>query len=273
MTYNRIPVAFGATKKVTGPTISYQYDVVQKLMIKGLDLPEIFEVDFCNDGDSTTITMPGTVEGGVQIPDDFLKTGKPVKAYIVLTGEDEGAVETRYEITLPVRKRPARTDIQPTPAEQQQIDALIDTLNDAVGSAEASAEESERQAGISEDHALDAEAWAVGERGGDPVESADETYHNNAKYYAGEADRISRDNATLAESWAVGGTGKRQGEDNDNAKHYAEVAQQGAEEAGYAWFDVNDQDGEMYVTITASLEEDVSFLVNEAVGTLEVTYG
>lgn len=29
-----------------------------------------------------------------------------------------------------------------------------------------------------------AEAWAVGERGGVPVSSGDETYHNNAKYYA-----------------------------------------------------------------------------------------
>ena len=30
----------------------------------------------------------------------------------------------------------------------------------------------------------DAEAWAVGERGGVPVTSGDETYENNSKYYA-----------------------------------------------------------------------------------------
>ena len=30
----------------------------------------------------------------------------------------------------------------------------------------------------------DAEAWAVGQRGGVDVGSSDETYHNNAKYYA-----------------------------------------------------------------------------------------
>ena len=29
-----------------------------------------------------------------------------------------------------------------------------------------------------------AEAWAVGERHGVPVSSTDQTYHNNAKYYA-----------------------------------------------------------------------------------------
>lgn len=34
------------------------------------------------------------------------------------------------------------------------------------------------------DAAKDAEAWAVGEREGSPVPSTDETYHNNAKYYA-----------------------------------------------------------------------------------------
>lgn len=31
------------------------------------------------------------------------------------------------------------------------------------------------------------EAWAVGERGGTPVASGDDTYHNNSKYYAGLA--------------------------------------------------------------------------------------
>lgn len=42
--------------------------------------------------------------------------------------------------------------------------------------------------------ALNAEAWAVGERGGVPVSSSDETYENNAKYYANEA----ADSATSA---------------------------------------------------------------------------
>lgn len=42
----------------------------------------------------------------------------------------------------------------------------------------------------------DAEAWAVGERDSTPVTSGDVTYHNNAKYYAGEA----ADSATAASS-------------------------------------------------------------------------
>ena len=270
MTYNKITVAFGALRKITGPALQWQYNEKQILVINGLDLPNNYAVDFCNKGDTDTVTMPATAEG-VEIPDQFLLTGRPLTAYIVVV--DGESVNTIGEITFPVNVRGRRTDISPEPVEQQQIDALIATMNDAIADSQASAEESERQAVISEEHAQDSEAWAVGQRGGVDVEDTDETYQNNAKYYAGEADRISQHNATLAESWAVGGTGTRQGEDTDNAKHYAEVAQQGAEESGYAWFDVNLQDGEMYVTITSNLEEDVSFMVNEAVGTLEVTYG
>lgn len=131
MTYNRIQVAFGSLKKITGPSISYQYDAVQYLEIKGLELPSVYRVDFCNEGDSETISIIGTADG-VQIPDNLLRDGRRIKAYIVLTGTDEGAVETRYEITLPVNIRPEPSDIEPTPAEQQQIDSLVSALNDAL---------------------------------------------------------------------------------------------------------------------------------------------
>lgn len=268
MNYKTTTVSFGSIRKINGPPIQWQYNEKQYLIIRGLNLPEFYAVDFCNLGDTSTITMSAT-ENGVEIPDQFLVTGKPLVAYIVVV--DGESVNTIGQITFPVTVRGRRTDISPEPAEQQQIDALIDTMNQAVSDSEASAQESERQAGLSEDHAEDSEAWAVGERAGEPVEDTDETYQNNAKWYAGQADSISRGNAIMSESWAIGGTGTRQGEDNDNAKHYAEVAQQGAEESGYVWFDVDDQDGEMYVTITPNLEEDVSFLVNESIGTLEVT--
>lgn len=52
----------------------------------------------------------------------------------------------------------------------------------------ASALESEQKASISENNAknsaLDSEAWAIGTRNGTAVGSEDETYHNNAKYWA-----------------------------------------------------------------------------------------
>lgn len=50
------------------------------------------------------------------------------------------------------------------------------------------------------DHVLkNAEAWAVGQRGGVDVEETDETYHNNSKYYAEQA---GASNAT-AETYAA----------------------------------------------------------------------
>lgn len=140
MIYNRIPIALGGLTKVKGPAINYQYDQKQILILSGLELPDYYTVDFCNDGDQQTKPMVGTAEG-VEIPDEFLLTGRPVKAYLVVTGEDDGAVETRYEITLPVNQRPVRTDITPTPAEQSTIDGLIEAMNQAVTDTEEAAEQ------------------------------------------------------------------------------------------------------------------------------------
>lgn len=174
MIYNRIPVTFRSSGRASTEEINYQYDIRQVLVIQGVDgLPERFRVDFCNEGDSTTKPMIGT-NGEVEIPDEYLRTGKTVKAYIILAGEDAEAVETRLEADIPVRRRPTPTDVEPTPEEQSVIDQLIADLNSAVGEAEQKAE--------------DAEAWAVGERDGVPVTPGDETYENNAKYYAGQAE-------------------------------------------------------------------------------------
>ena len=129
MNYKTITVAFGALRKITGPALQWQYNEKQYLVINGLDLPEFYEVDFCNKGDSETITMVNT-ENGVEIPDQFLQDGRPLMAYVVVV--DGESVNTVGEITFPVNNRGQRTDIQPTPAEQQQIDALVNQLNEAV---------------------------------------------------------------------------------------------------------------------------------------------
>ena len=131
MIYNHIPVSFGALRVITAPRILYQEDVLQYLDITGLDLPELFNVDFCNVGDSTTKPMTGQ-NGSVRIPDESLASGKDIEAYILLAGTDDGAVETRYKVTIPVKSRPTRTDIQPTPSERLEIDVLTEQLNTAV---------------------------------------------------------------------------------------------------------------------------------------------
>jgi len=76
--------------------------------------------------------------------------------------------------------------------------------------------------------------------------------------------------ATLSRSWAAGGTGSRDGEDQNNAKFWAELSQQGAETSGYAFFDVDDETGEMIVTVADSLDKDLRFVVDENTGILEV---
>lgn len=188
MNYKYITVAFGAMKKITGPALQWQYNEKQYLIIKGLNLPEYYAVDFMNQGDAKTITMTPT-EDGVLIPDQYLQDGRPLIAYIVVV--DGESVNTIAQITFPVNTRGKRTDISPEQKEQQQIDQLIATMNEAVEDSQASAEESERLAGISGEYATDSEAWAVGKRGGVDVDQTDETYHNNAKHWSQMAQQAA----------------------------------------------------------------------------------
>lgn len=75
---------------------------------------------------------------------------------------------------------------------------------------EANAATSETNA---ENHSLDSEAWAVGQRAAQDVDSTDDTYRNNSLWHS-----------LQSKSWAIGETGNRTGENEDNAKFYAEAA-------------------------------------------------
>lgn len=124
---------------------------------------------------------------------------------------------------------------EPTPSEMQQILEAI-AKNEEIVKASATA----------------AKSWAVGGTGSREGEDTD-----NAKYYAesaaDDAESAAEDagsasqsaetattkasaaassasaaesSSTESKSWAVGGTGTRAGEDTDNAKYYAEIAEQ-----------------------------------------------
>ena len=92
----------------------------------------------------------------------------------------------------------------------------------------------------------DAEAWAVGQRGGSPVDPTDDTYENNSKYYAEMADDRADD---------------------------AEASRQAAEDildeviivANNITFEVNWQTGNLEYTDNSAY----SFSINEATGNLE----
>lgn len=135
---NKVIAVFanGGTMTTT-QTALWQYDYGQILVIQGVQLPTAYEVHFCNSKDSTTITSIGDADG-VVIPDQFLKNGEVIYAYVYLhTGDSDG--ETEYKITIPVMDRAEPTDIEPTPAQESTIGQLISALNDAVDTAEEAA--------------------------------------------------------------------------------------------------------------------------------------
>jgi hypothetical protein len=210
----------------------WQYSYNQQCKIIGLELPEVFTVDFCNTGETSSVAMIGS-NNVVDIPNELLVSGSGITAYVFQKSALTGGI-TRCEIRIDVLPRPERDDETPTPEQESVIDQLIVELNEGVEEAEGYATAAGESAEAATRNANDSEAWAVGERDGEPVEPSDPTYFNNAK-------------------------------------HYALVAQQGADKAGYAFFNVDDSDGNMYVTITDNLAQDVTFFVNETIGELEVT--
>lgn len=80
-----------------------------------------------------------------------------------------------------------------------------------------------------------AEAWAVGERKGVPVNESDQTYHNNSKYYAQQAGAIIEEAAAEAVAEAVAEGTARAVEAETNAAGSASDAE--------AWA-VGQRDGE-----------------------------
>ena len=197
----------------------YQYDYGQKLIFEGLDLPAFYEVHFANSECAAESTVMIGDATGVDVPDEYLATGESVFAWVFLheTGTDG---ETRYTVEIPVISRPEIPYIEPTPAQKDAIDQAIEALNAAVGVAEENAEKADQSA-------EDAEAWAVGQRGGQNVGPDDGTFRNNAKFYA-------------------------------------YLAQQGMQDAGYITGTLND-DGELVIEIVNVTGLDVRVQDEEVV--------
>ena len=95
-----------------------------------------------------------------------------VRCQIVVT-ETSGRTGS-FAFTLSVQKSALPSDTDMSASDYQIIEELIEDVQEAVGTATQSAS--------------DAEAWAVGERGGEPVTPTDPTYQNNAEYWAHYAE-------------------------------------------------------------------------------------
>ena len=59
-------------------------------------------------------------------------------------------------------------------------------------------------------------------------------------------------------------------ESAEEAEEWAKAAEQSADAAGYAKFDIDDSDGQMYVTVANNLNNDLTFSIDESTGNLEV---
>lgn len=100
------------------------------LVIEGLELPEVYTVDFSNsETTGNSVSMLGNSDG-VLIPKQFIDTGKDIFAFLYITGDGFG--RTIYKFKIPNRIRPDRTNEEPTPEEQSIIDQAISALNTAV---------------------------------------------------------------------------------------------------------------------------------------------
>lgn len=162
MALNEFVTAVFGNSKRTKTAKLHQYDENVILKFAGIDLPPVYEVHFSNyERDGTAPTFLGT-ENGVDIPNNLLKTGYPIYAWIYLHA-NPGNGMTKYTVEIPVVKRPQPEGYEPS--GQSPWEQVVDILTDAV-------EDSETAATLSE-------SWAVGGTGTRPGEDYD-----NSKYYA-----------------------------------------------------------------------------------------
>ena len=106
-----------------------------------------------------------------------------------------------------------------TAAVRAEMQAYVDSAS----SSETNARASELNAAASESNAALSEANSA-----------------SSEANAATSESNAADSATLAESWAIGGTNSRTGEDTDNAKYYAERAEEARDSinSGFIRFEV-----------------------------------
>lgn len=267
ITTRYIDVAFGGARSAMARAL-YQYDYGQILRITDLDLPLAYEVHFALTKTGNSVTQIGNADG-VAIPDSVLQQSGSFYAWFYLhQTSDDG--ETRYEILVPVMQRAKPTNQTPTPVQQDAITEAIAALNEAVTQTGLDAAAADASATAAAGSASDAEAWAVGERGGEPVGSSDTTYHNNAKYYAGEsasaAQATAQDAQSASNSATAAGNAKTAAETaqgkaedaQDAAEAAADRAEQAAATAGFMDMDI--VNGRLIYTRTDSVDVDFDLI-------------
>lgn len=125
-------------EKITVSEPITRVDYGLRLKIKGIALPNTYEVDFSqNEEGGESVTVIGDADGA-EIPAFLIKTGKDIYAFLYWVGEGYGRrVKT---VQIPNNAGPERTDIAPEPEEQSVIDQTVARLNEEVAKAERAAD-------------------------------------------------------------------------------------------------------------------------------------
>lgn len=120
-------------------------------------------------------------------------------------------------------------------ARQEAVQAAADAQEFAADAKEAAENAADDVVNSLADYVRDGEAWAIGERGGTPVEESDETYQNNSKYYKDVTEAIAT-SASDSESHAAQSATQASNSATaaQNASSAAQTAQAAAEAAAEA---------------------------------------
>lgn len=243
MTEIHIVDAIARTPECTTPAV-WQYAYGLELRITGVTLPETFELQMCNEGDSETKTAVGQ-NGVVLIYDEYLETGKDIFCYLFLH-DDETDGRTVRKITIPIKRREPPSDIDPTPVEQDVITQAIGALNRAVAQTAQDVESADASAESARADAESAQASAT-----TAVESAQSAQASATS--ASQSATSAGASAMSASQSAVSASASAQSAERD-----ADRAEMAARESGY--FDVEIVDGRLIYTRTDNVDVDFTIV-------------
>lgn len=133
---------------------------------------------------STGVSLSGN-EVTADLTEVMTQASGQVRMQFVVT-EQSGRTGT-FVFFLQVQASALPNDSELSQSDFSMVEEAIEMIQESVSDAAESATEAAASASASTQKAEDAEAWAKGTRDGEPVESTDETYHNNAKYWADQA--------------------------------------------------------------------------------------
>lgn len=132
---NNIVTAVAGDKLYVKTDSVFQYDYGLKLVVEGITLPESFNVHFANSNNAAAKTVVGDATG-TPIPDEYLRNGEDIHAYIYLKNENEYGYSILH-IHIPVVDRAAIDTEEITPIDHTYIEDALETIAEAVEETEA----------------------------------------------------------------------------------------------------------------------------------------